>query len=25
MIFYSSIVNRTVVVELVLSWRRRGW
>jgi len=24
-VFYSAVVNRTVVVELVLSWRRRGW
>jgi len=24
-VFYSAVVNRTVVVGLVLSWRRRGW
>jgi len=23
--FYSAVVNRTVVAELVLSWRRRDW
>jgi len=22
--FYSAVVNRTVVAEIVLSWRRRG-
>jgi len=24
-VFYSAVVNRTVVVGLVLSWRRRVW
>jgi len=24
-VFYSAVVNRTVVAEFVLSWRRRGW
>jgi len=24
-VFYSAVVNRTVVARLVLSWRRRGW
>jgi len=25
MVFYSAVVNRTIVAELLLSWRRRGW
>jgi len=24
-VFYSAVVNRTVVAGLVLSWRRCGW
>jgi len=24
-VFYNAVVNYTIVDELVLSWRRRGW
>jgi len=24
-VFYSAVDNRTIVTELVLSWRWRGW